>query len=351
VRPRHLAAALLAAAAATGCRDSAAPPAAPALGAPIEGTPMVDHFYGAYLDHDPGSGAHDYACGLKAYDGHRGVDILLRNFGEQDAGVAVIAAAQGTVVSLTDGLPDRNTSWDQGGGFGNHVVLSHPGGYSTVYAHLRRGSIAVARGQTVARGERLGLVGSSGRSNWPHLHFEVFGGTTVDPFAGDCSTGTSLWESQLAYQDAFVVTDAGLTDRPLTLATLLERPPTLDAAPAELPELRLWIQVANQRAATMRYELVAPGGAIAQTVERAVGPTFSMRYLLLTIPVAGSLAQPGEWQVRAYQDGQPIRTERFTLSAPAAPATPAAARRAGARRGVLETAVLDQAADGPHGPP
>lgn len=304
---------VLALAVLAGCREPTTSAEESTFAAPIAGTPMADVFYGAYMDHDPAPGARDWSCGFKSYDGHGGVDILLRNFREQDLGVPVIAAAGGTVIGTSDGHPDRNTTWDVGG-YGNYVEISHPGGLTTIYGHLRRGSLAVTQGQKVGRGALLGLVGSSGKSNWPHLHFEVrSNGAAVDPFAGGCSTQESLWTNQLAYQDAFVVMDAGLTDQPVTLATLLERPPTLSAFPLNSAGFRLWIQLANQRAATVRYQLHAPGGALRETVQQQVGATFSTRYVVLNVAVSGVLSEPGAWEIRTFQDDQLIWTQPFTL--------------------------------------
>ena len=60
------------------------------------------------------------------------------------------------------------------------VVVQHTGGYSTVYAHLRR--ILVSQGVMIKVGEPIGLVGSTGRSTGPHLHFEVKkGGIPINP--------------------------------------------------------------------------------------------------------------------------------------------------------------------------
>jgi hypothetical protein len=329
-----------------GCRQTTTPPAEDLLlTAPIAGTPMVHVFYGAYLDHDPApDGARDHACGGKAYAGHRGVDVLLRNFQVQDTGVVVVAAAGGTVAAAVDGHPDRNTGWDQAGGFGNHVVIAHAGDVRAIYGHLRRGSVRVAVGERVDRGAELGLVGSSGRSNWPHLHFEVRrSGAVVDPFAGPCGPSVSLWNAQLPYQDGFMVTDAGLTDRDLTLAVLLERPPALGAIPLSQPYFRFWIQMANQRAGTMRFELGALHAPAPHTVTHAVGPSFSMRYVGVTVDLAALQPEPGEWEVRAYHDGELIWTEPVTLL-PAA--TAAADARAAALRpdgGGAAVVVLDQA--------
>jgi murein DD-endopeptidase MepM/ murein hydrolase activator NlpD len=312
------------------CRDSTGPPEDDSLfTAPIVGAPMADVFYGAYVDHAPGSGVRDHACGLKAYDGHSGVDILLRNFKVQDQGVPVIAAADGTVTWVSDGFFDRSTTWEGTSGFGNVVEITHPGGLSTIYGHLRRGSVAVTHGQSVQRGALLGLVGSSGRSNWPHLHFEVRkNGGSLDPFAGECSPTQSLWADQLAYQNAFKVTDAGLTDQPATFAVLIERPPTLSAFPLNAAGFRFWLQVANQPAAQVRFVLRAPGGALRDAGQVQIGPSFSMRYLVLDVPVSGQLTEAGAWEIRTYQGDQLIHTQPFTLlpasaaEAAEGPATP-----------------------------
>jgi murein DD-endopeptidase MepM/ murein hydrolase activator NlpD len=94
---------------------------------------------------------------------HNGVDISGRT------GDPVFASKAGEVLFA-------GTS----GGYGNVIILEHVGGVSTVYAHLSK--IGVAVGERVATGEAVGLIGSTGLSTGPHLHFEVrVGGVPKNP--------------------------------------------------------------------------------------------------------------------------------------------------------------------------
>jgi len=94
---------------------------------------------------------------------HRGIDIGAR------AGTNVLAAASGYVVF---------SGWN--GGFGNFIQIRHGNGYYTVYAHNSRN--LVTTGQNVVQGQVIGLVGSTGNSTGPHIHFEIIrNGVHVDP--------------------------------------------------------------------------------------------------------------------------------------------------------------------------
>jgi len=65
-------------------------------------------------------------------------------------------------------------------GYGNYVRIRHANGLETTYAHLN--SISVVKGQQISRGQRVGLIGSTGNSTGPHLHFEVIrNGVKVNP--------------------------------------------------------------------------------------------------------------------------------------------------------------------------
>lgn len=94
---------------------------------------------------------------------HNGIDLHNRT------GTPVVAARSGRVV----GLETHPV-------YGKTVLLSHSGGYQTMYAHLD--TMLVRRGQTVAQGEQIGAMGSTGSTTGPHLHFSVFrNAEPIDP--------------------------------------------------------------------------------------------------------------------------------------------------------------------------
>jgi murein DD-endopeptidase MepM/ murein hydrolase activator NlpD len=96
-------------------------------------------------------------------------------------GQEAIAAADATVVKVVDGLPQQKPGeFPQGisaeEADGNSVILDIGGGNYALYAHFQPGSIRVKEGDRVRRGDVLALVGSSGNSLAPHLHFHVMDG-------------------------------------------------------------------------------------------------------------------------------------------------------------------------------
>lgn len=96
-------------------------------------------------------------------------------------GAIDIAIPMGT--PITAAYPGKVITVERWGtGYGWHVVIEHSSGYTSLYAHMSR--LDVVKGQTVQRGTRLGLSGTTGRSTGPHLHFEVKKqGNTVDPMS------------------------------------------------------------------------------------------------------------------------------------------------------------------------
>ena len=184
--------------------------APPALGLPIRCQLGVDCYIQNFFDHDAEPGWRDYTCGPLSYNGHTGTDFRIADLPAMHAGVAVIAAADGIVVSTRDGEPDITVSQRgytalNGKEAGNGVRIIHDDGWETQYSHLRRGSVVVRPGQNVKAGEVLGLVGLSGNTDFPHVDFTVRKNRKpVDPFAPEassCGSGSAtLWDSALARQ-------------------------------------------------------------------------------------------------------------------------------------------------------
>jgi len=167
------------------------------------------------VDHDPAVGDSMTDClsrdGMRfpfCYDDHRGSDFILEGgFVTMDAGSArVVAASSGVVVALHDGEYDRchadlstgDVSCDGYEMRPNYITLRHDEGWESSYLHLKAGSLLVTLGDEVRCGQAIALIGSSGYSSAPHLHFELEGplGRTWDPFAGAHSQMYSLWADE-----------------------------------------------------------------------------------------------------------------------------------------------------------
>jgi len=184
---------------------------------PVQGESVTDFHYAVianFVDHNSAypDQVLDYACGVASYDtssgyNHKGTDILLTPFQwnkMDNSEVAVLAAAPGIVVYKQDGQYDRSCGFT--GQQWNAVYIRHNDGSTAWYGHLKNGSVTgKGVGESVASGEQLGLVGSSGNSSTPHLHFELYDrdGKLVDPFAGACNatTAASWWAEQPPYQE------------------------------------------------------------------------------------------------------------------------------------------------------
>lgn len=209
-----------------------------------------------YVDHDPGPAAEDYACGPMSGDGHKGTDFAVRDLAAVTAGVKVFAAASGRVSAVRDGMEDRlidagDVETVGGRECGNGVRIDHGDGWMSLYCHLRRGSTMVLEGDQVVAGQSLGLVGLSGQTSFPHLHFDIRrNDRPVDPFVGTkrdaaCGPGKApLWDravrKALDYRP-LLLANSGIT------ATVPDKDDTRKgwhretALPAQSPSLTLWV--------------------------------------------------------------------------------------------------------------
>ena len=186
---------------------------------------FVDHYVGNYIDQDTApNSVRDFNCGTRTYDtaavngGHKGTDISLghRAFYKMDTEqVIVVAAAPGIIVARDDANPDR-VCGNLTALFAiptirtNVISIRHDDGTVAFYYHLKTGSLtAKAVGDAVAEGEYLAVVGSSGYSSGPHLHFELrtADNAVIDPWQGACNPATpaSLWKVQEPHQYKVIV--------------------------------------------------------------------------------------------------------------------------------------------------
>lgn len=104
-----------------------------------------------------------------SYKGHTGVDV---NRGVQEGVSQIVAVANG-VVAQSVALKNANGTYRS---YGEYVTIDHQNGLYTAYCHMYPNSRKVSTGQTVQQGQILGLLGTTGNSSGPHLHFEVRSG-------------------------------------------------------------------------------------------------------------------------------------------------------------------------------
>lgn len=301
------------------------------LALPVACTPGSDCFVQNYVDHDPSTGYRDYACGARTYDGHDGTDFRLRSLVAQRAGVAVLAAADGVVGGVRDGMKDvsiRDTGIQavKGRECGNGLVLRHAGGWETQYCHMAQGSLSVRPGQHVTLGQPLGKVGLSGLTEFPHLHFTVRrDGKFVDPFApdpkdGECGSSSTLWleaaAAQLAYRRR-VRLNSGFADRMLSMEEVENLQPETLALSPDSPALVTYVKMIGLEAGDVaNLTLRAPDGSVLaqkqlQPLPRAQAQTLAL--IGRKRPVAGWPAGLYRADYRVSNDGRTVFEDSVSI--------------------------------------
>jgi Peptidase family M23 len=283
-----------------------------------------------YVDDDASELSRDYKCGTLTYDGHNGTDFRIPSLAEQRSGVDVLASASGRVLRTRDGVPDsigkpaREAVRDVE--CGNGILVEHPGGWETQYCHMANGSLAVKPGDDVARGQRLGRIGLSGLTEYPHLHFTVrYKGAVVDPFAygaapGSCGGGTSLWQpalrARLAYQDRAVL-NAGFMSGPPTMELIEEARVDGPSVSANSPALVAFVRAIGLKAGDAQGLVVKdPQGQVLAENRAAPLQSNKAQYMLF----AGKKRPPNGWDHGTYKatytverDGQVVLEKQLEL--------------------------------------
>ncbi len=229
-----------------------------------------------YVDREPGPEARDYTCGRLVYDGHKGTDFRLPDVRWLERDVAILAAAPGVIRGLRNNVRDHTvTTYDrkkvEGQECGNGVVIDHGGGWETQYCHLRFGSVTVAKGDRVRRGQRLGIMGLTGKTEYPHLHMSVrYQGKVVDPFVGPdavpgCGVkGQPIWEpgllDKLAYRPSGIL-GAGFTDQKPRMADILSGEHRYRRLSRDAANLIFWVLIYGlQPGDEMDFRITDPTG-------------------------------------------------------------------------------------------
>lgn len=199
---------------------TAAPRAAPPLlDFPLQTANGLDvnGFYGisGYVDQNPNFPGFllDYNCGTRTYDttsgyNHQGIDYFTWPFQHiwvQNNQVVIVSAAPGMILGKDDGNFDANCAFNNNNW--NAVYIQHADGSIIWYGHMKNGSTTPkAVGQSVAAGEYLGVVASSGNSTGPHLHLELYDTNIFlqEPhyLPGQCNSmnNFSWWTDQESYR-------------------------------------------------------------------------------------------------------------------------------------------------------
>ena len=239
----------------------------------------IGHGISFFVDHNANSPDQvvDYFCGSRSYDtasgyNHNGTDYYIWPFrwrSMQNDAMRVVAAAPGIIITKRGGQDDKSCMLDPNA-LSNMLEIEHDDGSRSRYLHMKLDSITEkAVGQRVDTGEYLGIVGSSGNSTAPHLHFGVRDaeGNLIDPFAGTCNAlnTDSWWQNQAEYYDATV-----------TAVHSHSAPPEFPACPQEeVPNFRDQFSAGDSLVVSGYVRDFGVGQDLEMTVRRPDGSVFA----------------------------------------------------------------------------
>ncbi len=274
-----------------------------------------------YVDHNPSDGARDFMCRGLSYDTHTGTDFALPSLAMMQRGVPVLASADGVVGGVRDGMADAAYTRDNadamsGRECGNGVRLNHQNGWSTQYCHLRKGSVTVKAGQSVKAGDVLGLVGQSGRAEFPHVHLVVRkDDAIIDPFDPDgqinCATpgDSSLWAARPAYRPGGLIS-AGFSDGVPEYSDIRAGTANNNALTTDAPALVIWGHAfGSQKGDIFRLSLTGPSGEVIArdiTLEKGQAQVFR---------AVGRKRRDALWPAGIYTGLISLRRDSKTLEA------------------------------------
>ncbi len=298
------------------------------LAFPLDCTLGDDCLIARYVDRGAGAdgAATDYRCMGETQKGHKGVDIALRHMGMMEAGVDVLAVADGTILRRRDGVADISArqlddSDIDGKECGNGIVLQHTDGRQSQYCHLKNGSLTVGEGASVSAGQKLGQVGLSGETEYPHLHYMLReGGEIIDPFDGrkmkDACTATgeddeSQWAATPAYEP-LVLIGIRISDAPPERADIWRAPN--ESIRRTAPALVMTTHAFHARKGDVwAMKLKDPMGRTFAEKTETLDRDRQFLYRFIGRKRPGSGFTPGIWtaEIKASRDGSETKTLRF----------------------------------------
>ncbi len=282
---------------------------------PVAGVLGTDLNIPYFVDLDSTAGERDFNCTDYTFDGHAGHDPYIRSFREQEIGVPVFAPLDGLVLQTHDGEPDQNTVAVPGTP-ANYVVISHQPGHTTEYFHLKRGSISVTPGQRITAGTQIAMVGSSGWSAAPHVHFETrVDGVPVEPLSGPCRAGDHLFVDPPAASIAPVVIGAAFSTDSFSkyrIAPFDDAPRTGTYA-LGMQRVNFKVELANVRAgSTYQLSVESPAG-MSSPISSGTLTAHEAYMASADWGVDIYLNQAGTWTMRLKVNGHDAALVPFTV--------------------------------------
>jgi murein DD-endopeptidase MepM/ murein hydrolase activator NlpD len=261
---------------------------------PLPGTDSINWVINNYVDLDTTSSLRDYTNGAKTYNGHRGIDIDVPSFRAMDNDFPVNAAASGRVIAVVDGNPDRNLACVSNNA--NYVRVLQDDCSVGWYAHLKRNSMVVAVGDRVAAGQKLAVVGSSGCSTAPHLHYELnaSSGALEEPFA------TGRWLSPPVYATPLGIMDVNFKSGAFSTFPEVQDPPP-DPTHISPGTLGMSANCGGGGAGdTVNFRLINPSGTIASQSTITLSQSYRHSFWWTTGTVTNTA---GTWRVEVRANG------------------------------------------------
>ncbi len=260
--------------------------------------------------------AEDYMCGSKTTDGSNSTHISLGSLSAAKDNIPVIATADGQVT-----IAQNNTGF-----CGTRVLIDHGGGWESNYCHLSAKNLFVKEGQRIKKNQIIGTIGTTGKTDWPHLSYALLrNGMVFDPFSGrtnleGCRPNSApLWSEKMnpLYEPAQVTSigfDVGYINGDAIKNGAIKSATAIDS---NTPQLSLWALMMNvQKDDIIEIQIIEPSGRFLK--EQAITVKQNSKYFPIYL---STLRNNFIWDKGVYKgvmtitrnvNGNDIKTGKFT---------------------------------------